>query len=197
MPLQLMHVDAIALTAWAGLLSPGECQELIGIGRQLLQPAMVTDERTGAEVSHHQRISEMAWPRREDFPLLGKIADGIARLTGVPVACQEPLQILHYRPGGEYQPHFDAFASDSPALAHGGNRQLTLILYLNTVEAGGETAFPELGLRVFPIVGGGVQFRNLDDQGLRHPLSLHAGLPVVQGEKWIATQWIRQSPYAG
>ena len=86
---------AIALTAWAGLLSPGECQELIGIGRQLLQPAMVTDERTGAEVSHHQRISEMAWPRREDFPLLGKIADGIARLTGVPVACQEPLQILH------------------------------------------------------------------------------------------------------
>ena len=58
-----------------------------------------------------------------------------------------------------------------------------------------ETEFPELGIRVFPLPGSGVLFGNLTPEGQRHPLSLHAGLPVLQGEKWIATQWIRQRAY--
>ncbi len=192
---RLLEVEAIGLEFWAGLLSPEYCQNLIAIGQEWLQPALVTDERSGAEISHPERISEMAWPKRDDYPLLQSLAEGIAQLTGVPVACQEPLQILHYRPGGEYRPHFDAFAADAPTLRQGGNRSLTLILYLNTVEAGGETAFPELGVRISPLLGGGVLFRNLDDGGNRHPRSLHAGLPVLRGGKWIATTWIRQEAY--
>ncbi len=191
----LLQEQRIGLQYWSGLLSAADCQALIALGRTLLRPATVTDEHLGVETSHPERLSEMAWPKREEHPLLGRIANGIAQLTGIPSTCQEPLQILHYRPGGEYKPHFDAFAADASTLSQGGNRQLTLILYLNEVEAGGETAFPELGLRFAPIAGGGVLFRNLNDQNQRHPLSLHAGLPVQRGEKWIATQWIRERTY--
>jgi len=65
----------------------------------------------------------MAWPKREDYPILQQIAQGIAHLTQIPEACQEPLQLLRYRPRGEYKPHFDAFPEGSPALSHGGNRR--------------------------------------------------------------------------
>lgn len=191
----LLQLETLGVTLWADLLSASDCRQLIAIGQQYLQTAMVTDEQSSQNVPHPERISEMAWPKREDHPILQKLAEGIARLTGIPVPCQEPLQILHYRPGGEYRPHFDAFAEGSETLRQGGNRQATLILYLNAVEAGGETTFPELGLRVFPLPGGGVFFRNLNEAGQRHPLSLHAGAPVLRGEKWIATQWIRQGPY--
>jgi prolyl 4-hydroxylase len=191
----IMQVESIGIAYWTGLLTPEECQTLIDIGKALLRPATVTEEQSGNSILHGDRISEMAWPKREDYPFLQKLAEGIAHLTGIPATYQEPLQILHYQPGDEYRPHFDAFAADSPTLSHGGNRQLTLILYLNAVEVGGETAFPNLGIRIFPALGGGVLFGNLNADGQRHLQSLHAGLPVLKGEKWIATQWIRQGPY--
>ncbi|MGC9239884.1 MAG: 2OG-Fe(II) oxygenase [Acidithiobacillus sp.] len=191
----LLQEQRIGLRYWAGLLSLEDCRALVTIGESLLRPATVIDEQSGAETVHPERLSAMAWPKRESHPILQKLAQGVVQLTGVPMACQEPLQILHYRPGEEYRPHFDGFSADAPALSHGGNRQLTLILYLNAVEAGGETLFPELGLHFSPIMGGGILFRNLGEDGQRHPLSLHAGLPVQKGEKWIATQWIRQGPY--
>ncbi|PKY10457.1 hypothetical protein B1757_10210 [Acidithiobacillus marinus] len=192
---KLFHCDRIDLTCWAGLLSPPDCAALIQIGRAHLQDATVTDEDSGEAVSHPQRVSQMAWPKREQYPLLQRMAAGIAQLTGVSLDCQEPLQILRYLPGGEYRPHFDAFATDSPALRCGGNRQWTLIFYLNPVEGGGETCFPELGLTVVPLPGSGIVFRNLNAAGVREPLALHAGNPVTQGEKWIATQWIRERAY--
>lgn len=191
----LFRQQAIDLSYWAGLLSPEDCQSLIQIGKSLLQPAMVTDPLSGQLRWDSARASEMAWPNRAEYPLLQKIAAGVERLTGIPQENQEPLQILHYRPGGEYRPHFDAFPESSKTLAQGGNRQMTLILYLNTPAAGGDTAFPELSMTVSPIAGCGVLFKNLDEVGHPHPLSLHAGLPVRQGEKWIATTWIRECPY--
>lgn len=195
MAYRLMQAEAIDLSFWSGLLSPEDCQTLIAVGQQTLRPATVTDEASGQQITIPNRSSEMSWPKREEHPILQSIAQGVAQLTGIPATHQEPLQILHYSPGGEYRPHFDGFPEGSETLSQGGNRQMTLILYLNTPASGGETAFPELGIKVAPITGGGVLFRNLDTAGLRHPLSLHAGLPVVQGEKWIATTWIRQNPY--
>lgn len=192
---KLSHCDRISLTHWAGLLTPQDCEQLIQIGREHLQSATVTNEKSGESVPDRNRASQMAWPKREQYPLLQRIAEGIAQLTGIPVACQEPLQILRYPPGGEYKPHFDGFNADSPTLRCGGNRQSTFILYLNAVQGGGETTFPELGITVFPLPGSGILFSNLNAEGLREPLSLHAGNPVTQGEKWIATQWIRQRDY--
>lgn len=188
----LIHLQAIDLHSIVGLLSPDDCAALIAIGQQDMERATVTDADNLDALPHADRVCQMAWPHREEHPLLQRISEGIARITGISQDCQEPLQVLRYGVGGEYKPHFDAFETCSEET---GNRQATLILYLNHVEAGGGTAFPKLGLQVAPITGGGVFFRNLDARGQRLPLSLHAGSPVLKGEKWIATTWIRERPY--
>ncbi len=193
---RLFDCERIGLTHWAGLLSLEDCQRLIAIGKEHLQMATVIDEQSGATNPHPERLSQMAWPEKGRYPLLQRIATGIAQFTGIPESHQEPLQILQYGVGGEYRPHFDAFAEGNPTLQQGGNRQLTMILYLNQGMEGGETVFPELGIRVYPLAGSGVLFRNLNSQGQREPLSLHAGNPITRGEKWIATIWIRQREYS-
>ncbi|MHB1269035.1 MAG: prolyl hydroxylase family protein, partial [Acidithiobacillus ferriphilus] len=43
--------------------------------------------------------------------------------------------------------------------------------------------------------GTGILFRNTDAQNLQLRESLHAGLPVIDGEKWIASIWIREKSY--
>ncbi len=192
--LHLNH-DGLDLSVLAGLLSPTDCRNLIQIASKLMRPATVSEDITAEEKSHPDRICEMAWPKREEYPLLESISQGIAKLTNIPQENQEPAQILHYTAGGEYKPHFDGFDEKSKALQHGGNRIATLILYLNTVAAGGETAFPELDLKVSAIGACGVYFRNIHADGSRIPCSLHAGVPVVKGDKWIMTTWIRERAY--
>jgi prolyl 4-hydroxylase len=122
-------------------------------------------------------------------------------LTGHPPDHGEPIQVLHYTPGAEYKPHHDYFDPVQPGndrvLAMGGQRVATLIMYLNDVEAGGSTVFPRLGLDVLPRRGAAVYFANTQESGEIDARTLHGGSPVVAGEKWIATKWIRQGRYGG
>ena len=109
----------------------------------------------------------------------------------------EHLTVLHYLPGEQYRPHRDylppsALAERRP---QAGQRLRTACVYLNVPSAGGETDFPQLGVRLTPKLGSAVIFDNLGDNGEPEPASLHAGLPVLAGEKWLATLWIRLAPF--
>ena len=118
-------------------------------------------------------------------------------MTRWPLANGEPLQILHYGVGAEYQPHYDYFAPEDQGtptlLTHGGQRVATVIIYLNTPDAGGATVFPDVGLEVAPIRGNAVFFSY--DRPAPVSRTLHGGTPVVAGEKWIATRWMREHVY--
>ncbi|MEZ5661867.1 MAG: 2OG-Fe(II) oxygenase, partial [Burkholderiaceae bacterium] len=74
-------------------------------------------------------------------------------------------------------------------------RIATLVLYLNTVEEGGETAFPKINVAVRARQGAAAYFEYHNAQGQLDPRCLHAGVPVRRGEKWIATKWLRESAY--
>jgi prolyl 4-hydroxylase len=115
------------------------------------------------------------------------------------VAQGEDLQVMRYGVGAEYTPHFDYFDLDRPGqaahLANGGQRIASLVIYLNDVEAGGETVFPEVGLSVAPAKGSAVYFAYTDARSRCDPLSFHAGAPVQRGEKWIATRWMRERAF--
>jgi len=67
-------------------------------------------------------------------------------------------------------------------------------MYLNNVEEGGETIFPELGLKIIPQKGYGLYFAYFQN-GEVDPLTLHGGTPVIRGEKHIATKWVRERKY--
>jgi prolyl 4-hydroxylase len=121
----------------------------------------------------------------------------IAALTAWPMEYGEPLQILHYGIGAEYQPHYDYFDPSDPGTskltAQGGQRVATLIIYLNDPQRGGATLFPDLGIEIAAVKGNAVFF----SYERPHPdtRTLHAGTPVLEGEKWIATRWLRERAY--
>jgi prolyl 4-hydroxylase len=184
----------IKATTFAGLISQPECFALIQLAKSYEEPASVCDTGTGEVKTDAVRTNSMAWVDQK-HPMVADINQRIAALTGIPLENQEPLQVLHYSPGEQYVAHLDAFQQGSKHLEHGGNRQATVLLYLNEVEGGGGTSLPELGMTVYPHTGLGLFFRSLDSAGNILPKSLHTGDPVTAGEKWVAVKWIREQPY--
>jgi prolyl 4-hydroxylase len=72
-----------------------------------------------------------------------------------------------------------------------GPRILTVLLYLNTVEEGGETDFPTLGVRVRPKVGRCLIFPNVLNENPEQidPRTIHQALRVKTGIKYGANAW--------
>jgi prolyl 4-hydroxylase len=124
-----------------------------------------------------------------------------AELSGLPSENGEVLQIQKYEVGGRFDAHSDYFDPSNPGsqshLQRGGQRVATIIYYLNDVEEGGSTVFPNLGIRVRPERGAALYFHNCDPVN-HNPIinSLHGGEPVTAGVKWIVTKWIRESRHA-
>lgn len=189
-----LSVDAPTVRVLENILSDQECDELIELARPRLQRALTVDSEGGLQVDS-RRTSQGVFFALDEYPLVGRLEQRLAALLGVPVNHGEGLQILHYLPGQEYEPHFDWFDPEQPGYdaitAAGGQRIASVVMYLNTPALGGGTAFPEIGLTVTARRGSAVYFA-YEGGDLA---SLHAGLPVRRGEKWIATKWLRERPY--
>jgi prolyl 4-hydroxylase len=195
----LIALNAPRVVLFGNLLAPEECEELIELSRGKLERSNVVDRQTGHYQQHPDRTSDGTYFRRAENPLIARIEARIAELTGCPVERGEPIQVLHYRPGTEYKPHFDYFdpsdEGNRKVLTMGGQRVATLIMYLCDVKGGGSTVFPDIGLDVLPRRGNAVFFAYSDDEGRLDSRTLHGGSPVGSGEKWIATKWLRQRDY--
>ena len=195
----LFALNAPRVVLFGGLLSHEECDEMIRLATPKLTRSTVVNAATGAYDVHDARTSSGAHFERGENEVVRRIEARIAELTSYPVEHGEPIQILHYVPGAEYKPHFDYFdpklAGNEKVLAMGGQRIATLIMYLNDVESGGSTIFPDIGLDVLPHKGNAVFFAYSSERGELDSRTLHGGSPVSGGEKWIATKWIRVGPY--
>ena len=191
-----MCVDQPVVRVLENMLDIAECDELIALARPRLRRALTVDSEGNQQVDK-RRTSEGMFFTLGESPLIERIEQRVAGLLGVPASHGEGLQVLHYLPGQEYEPHFDWFDPDQPGYeaitAAGGQRIASVVMYLNTPEQGGGTAFPEVGLTVTARRGAAVYFAY--EGGDKS--SLHAGLPVHRGEKWIATKWLRERPYGG
>jgi prolyl 4-hydroxylase len=179
-------------------LSAEECAELIELAKSRLARSTTVSRETGEAQLHHARTSDGAFFNRGETQLIDKIEQRIAALTGWPVENGEGLQVLRYGIGGEYRPHFDYFDPALPGshthLARGGQRLGTLLMYLNTPEAGGHTSFPRVGMTAAPIAGHACYFAS-SWADVIDPRSEHASVPVTKGEKWVATKWLRERQF--
>ncbi|MGC1547895.1 MAG: 2OG-Fe(II) oxygenase [Rhodanobacter sp.] len=189
-----LSVDTPPLRVLDGILSHEECKALIELARPRLERALIVDS-SGTHQVDARRTSEGMFFKQGELPLISQIEERIAALLGMPVDHGEGLQVLHYLPGQQYEPHQDWFDPEQPGYAavtaKGGQRVASLVMYLNTPDTGGGTAFPEIGLTVTALRGSAVYFAYETGDSL----SLHAGLPVLTGEKWIATKWLREKPF--
>lgn len=131
--------------------------------------------------------------------LLQKVRQIIAEKTGTHISQQEyPISIIKYEKGGEYKPHHDHWEhnkNNSHSFPQMGNRWKTAILYLNDDYDGGETHFPNWDVKVKGKTGELVTWTNLNKNRTPNMDTLHAGLPVVKGTKYIIVSWIREFPY--
>jgi prolyl 4-hydroxylase len=186
-----MRLERPQVQVFDNVLSAEECAALIELARPRLGRSMVrTQGRDDAFVAN-TRTSEGAFLGADVHPLVRQVDQRIAALMNWPVENGEALQILRYNPGEEFTPHMDHFERLDAREQDWGPRVATLIVYLNTVEAGGETAFPAIGLSVLPNPGSAVYFRYVNAKGQLDMLTQHAGTPVIRGEKWVATRWMR------
>jgi prolyl 4-hydroxylase len=185
--------------AFDDVLSGEECAELIERARHRLKRSTTVNPENGSEDVIQLRTSEGFWFQRCEDAFVERLDRRISELMNWPLEHGEGLQILHYRQGGEYRPHFDYFppGQNGSALhtARGGQRVATLIVYLSDVEGGGETVFPDAGLAVMARQGGAIYFRYMNGRRQLDPLTLHGGAPVTSGDKWIMTKWMRERPY--
>ena len=185
------------IVVFGGVLSEAECDALVAMGRERLRPSSVFNAETGADEAHASRSSEGMFFQRGENALCERIERRLAALVDWPLENGEGLQLLRYGPGAEYRPHHDYFDPEQPGarvvLARGGQRVASIVMYLNTPARGGATTFPDARFEVAAVKGNAVFFA----YDRPHPMTgtLHAGAPVIEGEKWVATKWLRVGPY--
>ena len=179
------------VVAFPGFATAAECAYLRTKIEAALTPSTVVDPASGRMIPHPIRSSDGAiFGVRDEDLVVNAINRRIAAVSGTRPAQGEPLQLLRYRPGGEYRAHMDALPGG------GSQRILTLLLYLSDQYSGGETRFERTGLTFRGRIGDALLFRNVTVDGRPDPLTLHAGLPVTRGEKLIATRWIRDGTFS-
>lgn len=138
------------------------------------------------------RTSSNAWCRQNclDDPHVQNVMAKMEEVTFIPWDHYESLQILQYEPGQFYNTHNDMGPRQIRLSC--GPRILTFFLYLSDVEEGGETGFPNIGIKVTPKKGRAVLWPSV----LNHDLSMqdsrtnHQAHPVVRGTKLAANAWI-------
>ena len=185
------------VVVFGGLLSDDECDGLVALAEPRLLRSETVDNATGGSEVNAARTSDGMFFERAQAPLIERIEARIAALLNWPVERGEGLQILRYRPGAEYKPHHDFFdpqhSGTATVLKRGGQRVGTLVMYLNTPEAGGATVFPDVLLEVAAVKGNAVFFSY--DRPHAITRTLHGGAPVLAGQKWVATKWLREGVF--
>lgn len=176
---------------FSGLFSAEECRFLMDCATPAYRRAPVGHlASSGRQMVNQVRTCDVAvFPWVAENPAIHALNRRIAKAAGSAVENGEPLQVLRYRPGQEFKPHRDCTDDRE------NQRILTMLVYLNEDYTGGETLFLKSGLKVRGKTGDALLFRNASDDGTPDMDSLHAGLPVLSGEKLIASRWIRQKPF--
>ncbi|KAG8098631.1 hypothetical protein GUJ93_ZPchr0013g34198 [Zizania palustris] len=214
-----LNASSVTVISWKpriflfkGFLSYDECDHLVKLGKEKLKRSMVADNESGKSVMSEARTSSGMFLDTQRDPVVSAIEERIAAWSLLPEENAENIQILRYEHGQRYDPHFDYF-HDKVNQLQGGHRYATVLMYLSTVEKGGETVFPDAegwetqlkddsfsdcakkGLAVKSVKGDAVLFFSLEADGTPDPLSLHGSCPVIEGEKWSAPKWIHVRSY--
>ena len=190
----LLNADPIIYVV-SDFLSDYECDAFIKEGEGQMNRATVISD--GEHEVHASRTNTYHWVAHDTNDVIHEVSKRFSILVQMPINNAEQFQLVHYGPGTEYKPHFDSFDKDTEEGRKnwfpGGQRLVTVLAYLNDVEEGGATDFPELGVSVKPNKGDVVVFHNcIDGTSDIHPDSLHGGSPVIAGEKWAVNLWFRQ-----
>lgn len=171
-----------------------DCDVLIELIKKENQPSLVAEDTEKAVSSNYRTSSTCYLPHSDKT--VQKVLNKIAMTIGCSVERIEDLQGQLYKKGQEFKEHYDWFDEDSYKhyCMSSGNRTDTLMIYLNEDVEGGETEFQNLGLKYNPVTGKALWWKNMID-GKTNDAVLHSGNPIISGEKYILTAWVRENKW--
>ena len=172
-------------------LDPETCAALIERIDERRRPSEIADD-VGIANFRTSETCDLDW--RD--PPVGQVDAKIAALLGLPLDASEPIQGQRYAPGQEFRAHTDTFEPGGYDFylhtAERGQRTWTAMIYLNEPEDGGATRFKTIGKTIQPERGKLLAWNNLLPDGRPNPATLHQGMKVRRGTKYILTKWFRQ-----
>jgi len=175
-------------------LSAEICAEVIALIDRDNRPSTIADDQGIA----HFRTSKTC-DLDPHSALAGDIDARIAESLGIDSRLGEPIQGQKYDVGDEFRDHTDYFEPTGyDYLTHcgeTGQRSWTAMIFLNEPEAGGATRFRRLDKIIAPERGKMVVWANIDRSGKPNDWTLHCGMKVRRGSKYVITKWYRERPW--
>jgi len=174
-----------------GFLDRVTCATLIERIDAKRRPSLIADD-IGIANFRTSETCDLDW----NDPVIGDVDRKIATLLGLTLEASEPLQGQRYAPGQEFRPHTDTFEPGGYDFylhtTAGGQRTWTAMIYLNEPDEGGATRFKTIGKTVRPETGKLLAWNNLLPDGQPNPATLHQGMKVRRGTKYVLTKWFRE-----
>ncbi len=192
--------DRVMLSVIHNFLTDEECEEIVRWSWQDLEKATVSSKEGKGKFTEG-RTGSHTWVQHDSSDLTLRTAQKIADTVRIPLSHAEPFQVVYYGETEHYDYHYDTFDEEDKDfnqvyLDCGGQRLVTALGYLRDVPKGGGTGFNQLGIEVQPRKGTMIFWHNvLPNTSKRDPFSKHAGLPVLEGEKYAFNLWFREREF--
>ena len=187
-------IDAAQFYYCPDFLPPAQCDELMAMIDANRRPSTLLSSNPDAGFRTSDSCDMDRWS-----PKVRPVDESIAGLLGLDTAHGETMQGQRYAPGQQFRAHHDYFHEGEsywPEVSrHGGQRTWTAMIYLNDVGEGGATWFPQAGIKVSPKRGLLLAWNNMNADGSPNDNTLHEGMPVVDGVKYIVTKWFREGSW--
>lgn len=184
-------VDGIDMYVAPGFLSERDCDSLVALIDRDRRPSTLLSDHPDDNFRTSDSCDMDRWS-----DLVRPIDESIADLLGVAYHYGETIQGQRYAVGQQFRAHHDYFFDTESYWARmqteGGQRTWTAMVFLNDVEEGGATWFPQAGVRIAPKKGLLLAWNNMNRDGTPNTLTLHEGMPVLAGTKYIITKWFRE-----
>jgi prolyl 4-hydroxylase len=188
---QRVRTRELELFVVRDFLDPATCAALIELIGDRRRPSEIADD-VGIANFRTSETCDLDWRN----PVVSEVDHKIAGLLGLPLDASEPIQGQRYAPGQEFKAHTDTFEPGGYDFyvhtAETGQRTWTAMVYLNEPEDGGATRFKIIGKTIQPETGKLLAWNNLLPDGRPNPATLHQGLKVRRGTKYIITKWFRE-----
>ncbi len=188
------QIDAAQFYYRPDFLTPEQCEDLVTLIDANRRPSTLLSDNPDSGFRTSDSCDMDRWS-----PFVRPIDESIAGLLGIDPDHGETMQGQRYAPGQQFRAHHDYFhvreGYYSEVTKQGGQRTWTAMIYLNDVTEGGATWFPQAGIKVSPKRGLLLAWNNMLPDGSPNPATLHEGMAVVEGVKYIVTKWFREGSW--
>lgn len=182
------------------IITDEQCEHIINLAKTNLRRAKVCADK-GETVVSSDRTNSSYWIRHDFDEITKNVCERISAVVNIPLEFAENMQIIYYDKNQKYNRHYDGWKHDKTehsfsAMNISGQRLVTALCYLNTVEKGGSTSFTKLNIHVPAEKGKVLVFHNVyKATNVLHPETEHAGTPVLEGGKYAFNLWFREVPH--